>query len=55
MKRYRFVLAEDTNMYVFYFGDNMGEAIKAFILHRPRQIDMIYNIIEEPIMEYEKP
>ena len=42
-------------MFVFYFGRNLGEAIKTFIKDRPTYVDLIEQIIEEPIKDYERP
>ena len=42
-------------MFIYYMGDNLGKAIKAFLEHRPHYIELIETITKEPIQEWEKP
>ena len=44
MKRFKFEMG---GMYVFYSGNNLGQAIQEFIRHRPNYVDMIESITEE--------
>jgi phage FluMu gp28-like protein len=52
MKRFKFEMG---GMYVFYFGTNLGEAIREFIKYRSQYLEMIEQITEEPYEEYERP
>lgn len=52
MKRFKFELGSS---YVYYFGTTMGDAIEAFLKHRPNRLSDITAIIEEPIKDHERP
>lgn len=45
-KPYKTFKFEMGGMYVFYSGRNLGEALQAFIKHRPNYIDMLESITE---------
>lgn len=51
MRRYKFELG---GSYVFYFGDNLGAAIEAFINHRPSRVAEITSITEELLKDHER-
>ncbi len=52
MKRFKFELG---GSYIYYTGDNLGKAIKAFIEHRPNRVEEIEEITEEPLKAWEYP
>lgn len=47
MKNFKFYLFEDEKMFIFYRGNTLGEAIAAFIAHRPEYVREITRIEEE--------
>lgn len=51
-RRFKFEMG---GSYVFYFGENLGEAILSFYHDRANQVRYIETITEEPIKEYELP
>jgi hypothetical protein len=53
MKCFKFELG---GMYIFYFGENIGQAILEFLANRgPNYLKDLESITEEPIKEYDRP
>ncbi len=52
MKRFKF---EFGGMFMFYFGENIGEAIAKMIKDRPNCLKDLTAITEYPIMDDELP
>jgi hypothetical protein len=51
VRRFKFELG---GSYIYFFGDNLGGAIAAFIAHRANRVAEIMSITEEPLKEYER-
>lgn len=52
MRRYKFDLG---GSYIYFFGENMGDAIASFVAARPNRTKHITAITEEPLQDYERP